>query len=118
MPRKFIAAEGFEQAFGKENTMRKILTLTAASLLLASNLAFAQETPTDPAATDKQDSISDNKLMQPFFTDDTMSTMRTSDEIKAAWAAMTEPDRASVKEQCKQPDSIKLKEFCGTVENM
>lgn len=116
---------------GKEFAMTlKMLSIAALALTLASGAAFAQTDPalpTDPGAEDKQmpqvdptvtNALEDKTLMGPFFTDDTMTTMRSADEMKTAWAAMTDENRMTVKKNCESSDSIKYREFCGAVEGM
>lgn len=100
--------------------MKKILSVTAIAFMLASGAAVAQQSTTtgDPAASDKQMSIEDPAVVGPFFTDESMTTLRGEDEFKAAWSAMSADDQTAMKEQCKSTTSIKLKEFCGTVGNM
>ncbi len=44
--------------------------------------------------------LDDPAKMSPFFTDAGMKTMRSGDEFKKAWMAMTEDDRASIKKDC------------------
>lgn len=92
--------------------MRKILSIAAMSIVMATGAAFAQTTTTG-AATDP--SAEDKALYQPFYTDDTMGTMRSDDEFAAAWTAMTAENQAKVREQCVAPANDRLKDFCGKV---
>jgi hypothetical protein len=85
------------------------------TLILASGAAYAQTSTTadpaasDPAAADK---------MKPFFSDEAMTTMRSDDEIKAAWAAMSADNRKMMKDECEKTDSTKSAEFCGKIKGM
>ena len=69
-----------------------IICMAALSLSLSAS-AFAGST-TGTSALD------DPAKMSPFFTDAGMKTMRSGDEFKKAWLAMTEEDRASIKKDC------------------
>jgi len=44
--------------------------------------------------------LDDPAKMSPFFTDAGMKTMKSGDEFKRAWMAMTEEDRTSMKKEC------------------
>lgn len=101
----------------------RMLPIAALAATLAS-AAFAQ---TDPGAADKQNpqvdptvtnSLGDTNLMKPFFTDDTMTTMRPMEEMKGAWAAMSEENRTTILRDCESNESIKYREFCGAIGNM
>lgn len=70
-----------------------IICLTALSLSLSASSAFAGST-TGTSALD------DPAKMSPFFTDAGMKTMRSGDEFKKAWMAMSEEDRTSIKKDC------------------
>jgi hypothetical protein len=44
--------------------------------------------------------LDDPAKMSPFFTDAGMKTMKSADEFKAAWMAMSEEDRAGMTKAC------------------
>lgn len=44
--------------------------------------------------------LDDPAKMSPFFTDAGMKTMKSGDEFKKAWMALTEDDRTSMKKDC------------------
>jgi hypothetical protein len=109
----------------------KLLSIAAFSLMLAGGAAIAQtntDTSADPNAAGQTNSTSaadpgpkylgDPAKMAVFFTDDTMTTMRSADEMKTAWMAMSEEDRTKMQAECETTDSIKYKEFCGAIGNM
>jgi hypothetical protein len=99
----------------------KLLSAAALVAALMSGSALAQQDPNttgDPNATDKQPMLQDMTVMGAFFTDDTMTTMRSTDEFKAAWMAMTPENQAGIKDECAKNESIKLQEFCNTVGSM
>jgi len=102
--------------------MKRFISAAALILVMSGGAAFAQTDPAaksgDPGAADKQMSISDPATMKPFYSDDSMTTLRPMEEFKSAWAAMSAENQAAVKEQCKQPESEKLKDFCGAAGKM
>jgi hypothetical protein len=69
----------------------------------------------DPTTTS---SLEDTTLMARFFTDDTLTTLRPVEELRSAWAAMSEQNRTTMRRDCEENPSIKYREFCGAVENM
>lgn len=103
----------------------KRLIAPAALALMLTGAAFAQTDPaakgTDPGAADKQPAVTDDAEMQkmrPFYADDDMTTLLPVEEFRAAWAKMAPEDQAAAKEQCKEPQSEKLKDFCGIAGQM
>ena len=106
----------------------KLLSIAAFSLMLAGGVAMAQTDTATPNAAGQSDSTSavdpgpkyltDPAKMGVFFTDDTMTTMRSADEMKAAWMAMSDEDRTAMKTECETTDSIKYKDFCGAIGTM
>lgn len=101
--------------------MQLKFTSVAMALMLVSGAAYAQSATTaqpDTTQSDKQQSLEDPAMVGPFFTDDTMTTLRSDDEMKAAWAAMSAENQKMVKEQCQTTDSVKFKEFCGKISAM
>ncbi|TPN81977.1 hypothetical protein FJ987_16970 [Mesorhizobium sp. CU2] len=44
--------------------------------------------------------LDDPAKMSPFFTDAGMKTMKSGDEFKKAWMALTEDDRTAMKKDC------------------
>ncbi len=103
-----------------------ILPIAVLAATLASG-AFAQTAPdqTGPAPAGQPqvdpmvtNSLEDTDMMKPFFTDDTMTTMRPMEELKSAWAAMSEENRTTMLRDCEDNPSIKYREFCGAIGNM
>jgi hypothetical protein len=102
----------------------KMLPIAALAAMLAGG-AFAQTAPVqdetgpapavDPTTTS---SLENTNLMSPFFTDDTMTTMRPMEEMKSAWAAMSEENRTTMIRDCEGNESIKYREFCGAISGM
>ncbi len=98
----------------------KTLAAATMSLSLLTGAAFAQATQDDgktPAVSgttqgegvSKMTFASDNERMmmeenmermRAFFTDDTMTTMRSEDEVRTAFSAMGDTDRAGIKDSC------------------
>ena len=102
----------------------KLASAAALALMLVGGAAYAQSSTTaDPAApdttqADKLQPLEDPAMMGPFFTDDTMTTMRSDEEMKTAWAAMSADNQKMMKDQCATTDSVKFKEFCGKISAM
>lgn len=84
----------------------KMLTLGAMALALMTGSALA--------AGDKGTSaLDDSAKMAPFYTDKDMKTLKSEADFKAAWMALTDDDRASMKKDC--GDEVIAKEhdnFC------
>ncbi|MBA3448645.1 MAG: hypothetical protein H0T56_13785 [Pseudaminobacter sp.] len=109
----------------------KMLSIAALALTLSSG-AFAQtnppiDNPADPSAQDKQNptvdptvtnALDDPAMMTPFYTDDTMTTMRPVEEMRTAWTTMTPENQALMQQNCETTESIKYKEFCGALPGM
>ena len=88
----------------------KIFTAAAVAILLSSGIAFAQDNTTTGATTGAASGaggatgganadgggnyLTGNGPGQ-FYTDELMTTMRTEAEMKSAWQAMSEEDRAN-----------------------
>ncbi|MDX8442224.1 hypothetical protein [Mesorhizobium australafricanum] len=71
----------------------KMLCMSAIALSLTAGAAMAGGATGTSALDDPQ-------KMSPFFTDAGMKTMRSGDEFKKAWMAMSEEDRTSIKKDC------------------
>lgn len=70
-------------------------------ILCMSVIAFSLVTGAAMASSAKGTSaLDDPQKMSPFFTDAGMKTMKSGDEFKKAWLAMTEEDRTSIKKDC------------------
>lgn len=76
---------------------KKLLSAAAMTLMLASGSAFAQVTG-DSANLPPVES--DMPGMADFFTDDTMTELRPSEENQATFMAMAEEDRTVWAEAC------------------
>lgn len=96
----------------------------ALALMLASGTAIAQQAPVDQpnvtsdaanpsadttaaigtyASDDERNWYSDNtEMLRGFFTDDTMGTLKSEDEVKAAFDAMGADDQAGMKTACER----------------
>jgi hypothetical protein len=72
----------------------KIASMVAAALLLTGGVSLAQT----------ETIMSDKTVMGPFFTDETMTTLRTDEELQAELAKMSPENRQKFIEECKKPD--------------
>jgi hypothetical protein len=115
--------------------MNKLLTITALVLSLSGGVAFAQDsgdtdgqgaadTSGSASGTDGQGETAGDTTNAPnapflgnrdiigsFFTDDTMTTMRTDDEFRTAYEALTDEQRAGIMTECEATDDS-MRPFC------
>jgi hypothetical protein len=82
------------------------LTGAVASLML-SGAALAQQAPatqdirTEFASEEERMMYEENRtILQPFFTDETLSELRTEEEIREIFAAMGDTDKEAMKSAC------------------
>ena len=87
----------------------RILSSAALALSLMGSAAIAQDSPRI---------LEDQAMMKSFYADDTMTTMRTAEEMKAAFSAMTPDNQAMMKKECMDNQSPKFQDFCGSVKEM
>ena len=81
--------------------MRKMFLVCAMALATASGSALA-------GALDEPDT------MEPFFTDATMTKMKSPEEMKAVWDAMPKEKRATMMRECQDAAMSKPHaEFCA-----
>lgn len=80
-------------------------TLIAAALCAAfAGTAFAQQTDGGSGAS-PDDYFSDPAMVGTFYTDDTMTTLRSAAEMRAAYDALGGDERAALQQQCEQEAS-------------
>lgn len=86
-------------------------TLLAAAAILAFGLAAPASAQTTSSTSGAEHHRSDaerdwyrdnSTMLTPFFTDESMGTLRTNDEVAAAFAAMNADDRAAMKTACER----------------
>lgn len=114
--------------------MTKLLTIAALALSLTGGVAFAQDSgDTDPGSNSSNSGefsgteaegaagttnapnapfLGNRDIMANFFTDDTMTTIRTDDEFRAAYEALTDEQRAGIMQECQSPAGFER--FCDT----
>jgi hypothetical protein len=97
--------------------MTRFLGTAAIAVCLMSGAAFAQQAPLAPGNVDgaadnqitnstsnyestDEKAMYDNTYLRDFFTDDSMQTMKSGDEIKATFLSMGADDQASMKAAC------------------
>ena len=56
------------------------------------------------------------RSMSPFFTDSSMKTMKSDDELRAAWTSMSKADQDAMKADCAD-SSVRAShtDFCATM---
>ena len=120
--------------------MRKMLvSMAATALLLGAGGTLAQES-TSPSQGDTSTSgsgagtsattgsggqadkttnyLTDTGTMSKFFTDESMGTMRSTEEMKAAYAAMSSEQQAALKANCAANTDAKFTAFCTSIAGM
>jgi type II secretory pathway component GspD/PulD (secretin) len=56
--------------------------------------------------------LGNRDMIGAFYTDDSMTTLRTGDEFKTAYQALSDEDRTRITEECKSPAGFER--FCDT----
>lgn len=83
---------------------------------MISGASFAEDSTTanpNPSVFDKHDT------MAPFYSDTDMKTLKTGDELKAAWMAMSKEDQDAVKEGCGDEAIAKEHDnFCANTKDL
>lgn len=98
--------------------MKKLVFAALIGLAMAGGAVAQTEAPAgssagDPGAADKQSSVSDPKMLEGFYSDTAMTTLRTPEEIKAAWERLNIQDQTAVKQQCSATDATQqMKDLC------
>ena len=99
----------------------KYITAAAVAVLLSSGMAFAQDNTqtgstgganSDPAAYLAGPNI------QRFYTDDARTTLVPEADMKTQWNAMSEADRASLKQACSGNKDNRWSTLCNSVGSM
>jgi hypothetical protein len=91
------------------------LAAAAATMLTGAALAQTSTAPTDNtttnATTPSGSSLEDKTLMGPFYTDESMTTLKTGDEFNTAWMKMSGEDKDRVRADCENSSSLR-DDFC------
>lgn len=107
----------------------KSLALAAVTVtLVAGGAAFAQTDSTTTNATSgtqgspppgaqTEELQNNNAMMAPFYTDESMTTMKSGEEFNTAWMKMSGEDKDRVKAACENSTSLK-DEFCESIKNL
>ncbi|EHK53323.1 hypothetical protein [Allomesorhizobium alhagi] len=80
----------------------KVLPIAVLAATLAGG-AFAQSGPAPAVDPTTTGSLEDPTLMRPFFTDDTLTTMRSDEEIRAAFNDMSPTAQERLIQDCDNP---------------
>lgn len=89
----------------------KTFAFASAAVVMLTGASFAQQAPAGTAptaqgapafASDKEKAMYEANMetMGGFFTDASMSTLRSDDEMKAAWTGMNEGQQAGLRAAC------------------
>ncbi|SJM31783.1 hypothetical protein [Mesorhizobium delmotii] len=95
----------------------KMICLGAMALSMVSGVSLAAGTETGTSALD------DPAKMEPFYTDSSMTTLRSDDEFTAAWKALTDEDRMAMTKVCDEEmananAANTHPEFCSNVKKL
>ena len=102
----------------------KSLALAAVTATLLSGAALAQSTDAATTqATGTQGSpepqtqvlMNDKAKMAPFYSDEAMTTLKSGDEFKAAFQAMSMEDQQRLRDECQNTTSPRAT-FCDSIE--
>ncbi len=123
--------------------MKRMLTV-AAALMFAGGVAFAQDgggaggaeggagagagadtgggaagqgQPEGSGATDPGNYLTGPNINR-FYSDDTMSTLRSDDEVRSNWDAMSEADRNNLRQACQGNTDARYTSLCDSVGRM
>ncbi len=89
----------------------KILLAASLSLMMA-GASFAQEASSPGSnSSDPANYLAGPNIHQ-FYTDDTMGTMRSDDEVKSTYMAMSDEDRATLDSACEANTDPKHEALC------
>lgn len=83
----------------------KLITAAALSLAMMTGAAFAQTSSATDSPGETPDFWKDKAMVGALYTDDSMTTLRSGDEFKAAWTAMAPESQAAMKKQCEANDN-------------
>ncbi|OHV89573.1 hypothetical protein [Mesorhizobium sp. ORS 3428] len=82
-------------------TKTALLSLLAASVIAGTAFAGILDEP---------------KMMAPFYTDKTMTTMKSDAQIKKVWARMSKKNKTAMMKECQDPAMSKPHaEFCDKI---
>ena len=86
-----------------------ILSAAALAFSLIGGAAIAQESPRFD---------SDPSMIKPFFSDEGMTTMRSAEEMAAAFAAMTPDNQTMMRDECSKNSSPRYEALCAEIAKM
>ncbi|MHA6688659.1 hypothetical protein [Mesorhizobium sp. A556] len=95
------------------------LILGAFALTMISGTAFADTSTATPTATPDPSVFDKQETMAPFYTDSAMKTMKSDEDFKAAWMAMSKEDQDAVMKGCGDEAIAKEhNDFCASTKKL
>ncbi|MEO9340145.1 hypothetical protein ABFT80_22190 [Mesorhizobium sp. SB112] len=100
----------------------KLLSVAAMAFAISTGAAFAQAESNDPGSSaqgtnSSMGGIMDNPtVMSPFYTDESMKTLRSKEEVMGMYGKMAAEDQAKIKEECANVTSPR-DSFCETIKD-
>jgi hypothetical protein len=79
--------------------------------------AAGQGQPEGSGATDPGNYLTGPNINR-FYSDDTMSTLRSDDEVRSNWDAMSEADRNNLRQACQGNTDARYTSLCDSVGRM
>ncbi|GLS30948.1 hypothetical protein SAMN04488498_11426 [Mesorhizobium albiziae] len=97
----------------------KLMIISAGVLALGLSAGVAMAQTSSSGGTDAAASIlTDAATMKPFFSDEAMATMKSDEEVKAAFNALPAEQQKQMKSECQNATDPKYKDFCTKIGTM
>lgn len=97
----------------------KFKILTAAVLALGLSASAAMGQASSSGNSDAAPSVlTDPVTMKPFFSDEAMATLKSDEEVKAAFNALPAEQQEQMKSECLTATDAKFKDFCAKIGTM
>ncbi len=98
----------------------KLFTAAAVAILLSSGAAFAQDNTTTQSTGSGADAATylSGPNIHRFYQDEAMTQLRSEAEMKSAWQAMTDKDRADMKQACMGNKDNRYNPLCNSIKAM
>ncbi len=99
----------------------KILSAAILAAALATGTAMAQTNSSQNGSAPDGSMLNDQTKMAGFYTDESMSTLKSEDDIRANYDTMEAADQEQMKKECGQEDRISteasknIRDLCNIV---
>ena len=97
----------------------KFNIISAAIIALGLSVGAAMGQASSSGNSDAAPSVlTDPATMKPFFSDEAMATMKSDEEVKAAFNALPAEQQQQMKSECQVATDAKFKDFCAKIGTM